>query len=620
MNIPPTIQTLRFAAAALLSLLILAACATAPAPAPVGPAEARRAQSAEALGNFAEAAELWQQAAMVASGPDREAFRLRAAEAWLQAGRENRSSSVLASVDDSKLSGGNIARFALLNAELAMVAGDLDRAEFYLDVASRALPAELRERHRQLGQRVSRLRVDPSGFALATVATALRDMDGYDTNSGVALLQLLEDVPSGKLEELASPPATIDRLDHWPRLSLLIRRALIADADLAPLAMAWASEHPQHAVTETGFVDLANAYRGLFRRPARMAIMLPNQGGLEAAGSAIRDGLIGAYLDSAEPVELRFHATNDGPESAVSAYYTAISEGAEWVIGPLRRESVDALRKLGSLGAPFLMLNTPADLTGDTPGDLVFSLSLSQELEARAIARKALEHGMTTAVALFADTTWGQRVQAAFSDEFAAGGGTVTASASFKPADSDHGELLKQLLQINESQDRKNRLQATLGISLAFEATRRDDFDLFFLAAEPEQGRQIRPQLRFYDAGAKPVLAMGRIFTGKPDRELDLDLDGIVFPTTRWHTRPQADQPPLASVRNGSMGSLHDLGTDAWNLVPWLPLLRKDPDLRFPGQTGDLYLAGSGQLLRDPIWARFSGGVPVQAELPSGGY
>ncbi|PWG74025.1 hypothetical protein DF186_20030, partial [Enterococcus hirae] len=83
--------------------------------------------------------------------------------------------------DDSQLSGGNLARFALLNAELALEAGALARAEFYLDVASRALPAELRERHGQLDQRASRLRGDPSGFALATVAAALREMDGYDT-------------------------------------------------------------------------------------------------------------------------------------------------------------------------------------------------------------------------------------------------------------------------------------------------------------------------------------------------------------------------------------------------------------------------------------------------------
>ena len=79
-------------------------------------------------------------------------------------------------------------------------------------------------------------------------------------------------------------------------------------------------------------------------------MLLPLEGGLAAAGAAIRDGLLSAFLDDSRQASLRFYATGDDPQSAVSAYFDAMSEGAEWIIGPLRRESVQALLLVAATG------------------------------------------------------------------------------------------------------------------------------------------------------------------------------------------------------------------------------------------------------------------------------
>jgi outer membrane PBP1 activator LpoA protein len=227
-----------------------------------------------------------------------------------------------------------------------------------------------------------------------------------------------------------------------------------------------------------------------------------------------------------------------------------------------------------------------------------------------------LADGHRQAILLLADNGWGERTEAAFVDAYLDGGGEVVSLERFRSGDADHSAKLTRLLQIQDGRERRRQLQGLLGIPLEFEDSRRDDFGAFFLAADPTLGRQLKPQLRFFDAGDKPVFAMSRVYTGKPDPSSDGDLNGVMIPATRWALRETPDDraPALASERNGAFTALHALGRDAWNLLPWLDTLSRDPSFVFPGATGDLSLARDGRLLRDPVWAVFQRGRP--AALP----
>jgi outer membrane PBP1 activator LpoA protein len=601
---------------AYLTIALLGACASGP-PAPVVeiPLEVSRAEQEQATGNHSEAARLWQEAALVTVGPSRHQYRLQAAEAWLQAGEYSRSSSMLEQVDERQLREDRVARYSLLHAELALASADGEAAEIYLIAASQNLTENQQARYQNLLSRVQRMQSGPANFALATAASVMRSPGAYDSTRGVAILQLLEEVPSKALRNISNEIADSYGLDDWPELTLLVRETIVADEDVGAAAIKWSTEHPGHVVSELEFARLAGRYRALFSLPQNIAVLLPHAGSLAAAGKAIRDGIVSAYLSNPEDISLRFYASGDNPQSAVSAYFQAIDEGAQWIIGPLRKESVEAISQLSSLGVPALLLNnTSGQALNPASESLLFSLSLSQEQEAQAIAARALENGQTRAIMLITDTAWGQRMELAFAQAFLEGGGSITTSSQFSASENDHSGLLKELLEINESQDRKNRVQATLGMSLKFEPTRRDDFDMFFLAANPVQGRQLRPQLRFHDAGDKPVFAMSRIYGGSPDAATNQDLNGIYFPSTRFQllASPNDKNSELESLRGGNLSALHALGRDAWNLLPWLPLMRKDHDLQFPGAVGFLSSDQEGQLLRDPIWAQFSRGRPVE--------
>jgi len=194
-----------------------------------------------------------------------------------------------------------------------------------------------------------------------------------------------------------------------------------------------------------------------------------------------------------------------------------------------------------------------------------------------------------------------------------AGSGKVVATARFNPAGNENDTLLKRLLGIDASRERKQALQARLGIPLAFEPYRRHDFDFIFLAARPLAGRQLKPLLRFHDVGDVPIYAMGRIYSGRLAPESDQDLNGIIFPITRWQLQAISggDSHLPDSVRGGALTNLYALGQDAWQIIPWLPLLQKDPDLEYPGETGALHMQENGHLHRQPDWAQFSAGQPI---------
>jgi outer membrane PBP1 activator LpoA protein len=409
-----------------LAALLIGACASTP-PAPVlDLSEVSRAQEAQATGNFSEAARLWQEAALVSVGPERENYRLRAAEAWLQAGENNLSESVLEQVDENQLFNDRLARYSLLHAELALISNDAQSAEIYLAAARPNLTSGQQSRYQRLLDRSARLQTDPATFALATAASTLQAGIQYSTTRGVAILQLLEDVPSDALENIPAETTMAYGLNHWPDLAIQVRQTLVGSIKLDDAAELWASGHPDHEVTESGFKELVGRYRQMFSLPANIAVLLPLEGGLAAAGAAIRDGLLSAFLARSEDVTLKFYPTSDDPQSAVSAYFQAVGEGAQWIIGPL------ALNNMSS---------TSESRSRD---NLLFGLSLSQEHEAHAVARKALENEQTKAIMITADSPWGSRMESAFAEAFIAGGGTIITTARFNPAESDHSSLLTE--------------------------------------------------------------------------------------------------------------------------------------------------------------------------------
>ncbi len=562
------------------------------------------------------------------AGSDANLAYLNAADNWWLAGKPAQSQAALDRVSGNRLGREDAAREALLRGELALGSRDTVRAGFYLDAAENGLPRADRQRLASARQLLQQLESDPDAALLADVATLLEENEPLDSSTRLEVLQLLQQVPTARLEQEALQPT---RLGQWAALTIDLRATLVGRRDLLEAAAEWTTLHPLGPVDEQGYLELAWQYGQRFAPPGRIAVLLPTSGPLSAAGAAIRDGIVAGWLDNPARSELVFMPLGEDPLSAVSAYRMAEDGGYQWVIGPLHRESVDAVAALPGASLPGLLLNWPetgaaalepglppetipaaaAAIAPAEPVDL-FSISLSQEAEAEAVARHMLAEGHQRTILLRADNAWAERTETAFVDEYLAGGGEIVAIERFSASDADHSAKLTRLLQIEDGRERRKRLQSLLNLPLEFEDSRRDDFGAFFMATDPALGRQLKPQLRFFDAGSKPVFAMSRIYSGKVDPKADIDLNGIQIPTTRWALQAEDESgPQLASLRGGTFGSLYALGRDAWNLLPWLDTMQQDPGFNFPGLTGDLSMGQNERLQREPVWAVFLDGRPV---------
>lgn len=505
-------------------------------------------------------------------------------------------------------------------ADLALRNRRPDEAEILLKQARQGMPSQLGNRYDGLYSRLVQQLSSPGSRDIARAAKLSEGMRFYDPVGAVDLVRSLENVSTNELTIRAENPRGERQLTGWLDLTRVIREYLVVPEGVAEAVSGWKSRHPFHLLNEQQALDTWLRYRQLFTPPRKVAVLLPQTGRLKAAGDAIRDGIMSAYLDNPGGAEILFFNTGDDEQTAIAAYFNALDAGADLMIGPLRKESVEAMLNLAGMSTPLLALNDLPDGFTAPPGlaGQVTAISLSQDKEARAIARHAADLGFENAMLLAPEDAWGERMAYAIETEFLQDDRQILAAARYLPGQNDHSSDLERLLKIDESKARKQRLQNTLQTTLEFEPVRRQDIDVIFLAANSAQARLLRPQLKFHDAGDIPVYATARIYSGQPDPARNQDLNGMRFPATPWqlsHPR-KSDIPALASIRKGNLSSLFALGQDAWNLLPWRDLMKKDPDFIFPGQSGSYQSANSDMLYREPAWAEFSRGVPAPLAIP----
>lgn len=368
---------------------------------------------------------------------------------------------------------------------------------------------------------------------------------------------------------------------------------------------------------------------GITRRPpsaparpvaqARIALLVPVTGKLAAAGQSVRDGFLTAYYQRtpAQRPTVRVYDTAGAAIPALIAQ--AAGWGADVIVGPLTRRAVAAAAADSRPRPPVLALNfLPA---GSHAPSRFFQFALSPTAEARMVARRVLADGHHEGIAIVPQGQWGSRVLEAFTGQLSAGGGTLLASARIDPSKSDYSAALEKVLLIGQSRARLRRLEALLGMQLAFTLRRRGDIQFIFAPAPPEVERLLLPQLRFYYAGGVPDYSTSDAFV--PDPTANEDLNGLQFPGTPW----MLDSPSAAAVREAAAkawpaggparGRLFAFGFDADRLAVRLLRSAGRPSLLdLQGLSGRLTLGPGGRIHRKLIWARLQGG---QAQILSEG-
>jgi outer membrane PBP1 activator LpoA protein len=332
----------------------------------------------------------------------------------------------------------------------------------------------------------------------------------------------------------------------------------------------------------------------------------------------VRDGFLAMDAANTDPDKPKITVYDTGPDPAKTpeVYEQAVNDGAQFVVGPLGREAAEAVMRQASIRAPTLLLN----YTDEEPGSMskyLFQFGLSPEQEARQAAERAWLDGHRQAAVLYPKTPWGERMMTAWSSHWQRLGGVVVANQAYNDTDVDFSEPIKSLLNITQSEARKEAIEKTVGQKLRFETRARQDIDFIFLAADAKHGRLIKPQLNFFHAARVPVYSTSHIFTGAGDAMRDIDLDGIQFGDMPWmlvgdgkiqelRQTLQRDWPHVHT----DLDRLYALGVDSYAILPHLGRIGMESGARFSGVTSGLSVDQHGRLQRQLLWARFNRGVP----------
>jgi len=609
--------------------LILNGCATAPPAVSPVPADSELLLQAEKeveKGNLEAAARTYLRLAEIASELKRPEYLLQATSLLLQGNHAEQAERVLKQINPATLHDLQLMRRQLLAARIALINHRTGDALQALDMP---IPPALTDAQQaqlyQLRAEAYSRRNNPLKAAQNYVlsSTFITDPEAQMATQ-YKIWQLLAAIPDEALNRITSAPAP-DTFSGWLELMRIARASQSRPLDVATLIARWHQNYPHHNVDQM-ILDALLARQGkVAQHPQHIALLLPFNGPYQKPAAVIRDGFFAAYYQqqAREPGNDNPGDTPlDRPEIRVydlsrfdsinQAYNQAVSEGAEFIVGPLDKDDVSELNRKGQLPVPTLTFNysEPGKLTSG-----LYQFGLSPEQEAQQVAEKAWLDGHNQALVIIPNSDWGERMAAAFTEHWEKLGGTLLKQQTYPSDKNDFSVQLQAMLELDISKHRYLKLKSLLHQDLRFEPRRRQDADFIFMAAFPRQARLLRPQLRFHYASSLPVYATSHVFTGKRDRYTDRDMDDIVFCDTPW-TLERTPDPLKRQILTLWPEPMRDytrffaLGIDAYKLIPQLDYLRMFKHERVNGMTGILSLNEDQQIYRTLKWAQFDKGLP----------
>lgn len=613
-------------------LLFIAGCATQGGN--TAPASAERAERLLRRGDSAGAASMYEQLAQGNPQPVRSDLALAAARAWLAANRADDAQRAL----DLAAAGGNAAQrleLGMLRAEVAEVRGQYAAA--WQQISQLPPPADpaVATRLLLLRQQVALRTGQPLEAVRAGIAR--ESIASNDEQRTVARRELLSDLRGAVEGGLRIDPGTSNEplVRGWLELA-----QLAVDAGRSPLAAdsavaRWRARFPGHpgsTIVDNEVLRPAERARtsgaGLAPGTGPMALLLPLTGSYAAEAGLIRSGFEAALarLPEAGRPALRVYDTDTLPVG--TALQNAQADGVGFIVGPLLKQDAQTAYEQRPGTVPLLLLNT---LSGSgLAGNQIYQFALAPEDEARQIARQISGSGRRNVLMFVPTGDWGNRVDAAFTDELTRGGGVVLADSRYDPTQADLTAALSTsvtaTLGIDEAGARRSRLQQVIGATVQSDPHPRPEIDAIFVAGrkpdigKPDALRQINTQLRFYNAGDLPTYVT-QDGVGADSKE-NRDLEGMRVLAMPWDldtVGPVADLRAATDAQCGVEGPLKSrycaFGYDAATLA--MALRRGATSWPLAGVTGHMQLTPDGRIERSLNWGLLKAGQ-IQPFDPAG--
>ena len=559
------------------------------------------------------------QRALNEASPEQTLFiQLRLAASYAHTGQVHQSRKILSSVNEASLSPAEQQLLLLVKANIAI--SERKAAEVLQQLQTDFSPntdASLLAEYHLLRAQAFSMQGNPLSSAQERVYFESYITDNALKNANQKKIwALLANLSIRSLQQLIPAPPP-DVLSGWMELVKIAKAYQLNPVDLKIQISKWQQKYINHPIQSAILDNLMLRKLEDVAVPDHIALLLPLSGNLAKASEAIRDGFIAAYYsqNTERKQTIKIYDSSDPQKIFSDIYQQAINDGAQFIIGPLRKQAILQLLEYDILPVPTMALNY-IGLDAPPPSNL-YMFGLSPEEEARQVAQRTWLDGHIRAAAIYPSGPWGERVFNAFKNQWTAIGGQVVGQQSYTPTKRDFSQPIKNLLEINSSQQRFRKLTTVLHRKIKFTARRRQDVDFIFLAAYPRQARQIRPQIKFYHAADIPVYSTSHVFTGNLNPERDRDMDGMIFGDMPWvltestsHHGLRSDIEALITNAGNRLQRLYALGIDAFNIIPAINTLSHYSYERFDGETGSLSLDEYRRIKRQLTWVTFRSGRP----------
>lgn len=363
------------------------------------------------------------------------------------------------------------------------------------------------------------------------------------------------------------------------------------------------SQHPAALSPPSNIQDWLDA-----PPPSRVAVLLPFSGRLEAAGSAVYEGILESLFETYPNGESRPHVFAVDSQAFAdtgTAYRYLAQRQPDIVLGPLTKTGATLLRDDPSRTIPIISLNRPESPASEKP-DNWLSLSLAPEDEARQLAQLAFGKGQRRALIIQPNSDWGNRMGDALGGRWLDLGGTIVTRLILQEEPSE-SEQISQALGTLESEERVSDVEAAFEAPVESRPRRRQDFDgIFLLAPDPDTARRLRPLLVYHYAGDLPVYSSSAVVNNQGQRQ-NRDLNELIVLEIPVHSAGST----ISQTRR-----LNALGKDAVQLLDHWQQIKSADTTFMRANTGILSATKSGNIERELIPAVFDGGALVPLNLP----
>jgi len=532
-----------------------------------------------------------------AEAPPAVAAQLRLAAAWLyfDAGDLEGAGTAFAAVDKAALSRGDRPRYQLLGGELALARGDTDAADRWL--------GDLDLGEHDVTNRRS-LTCAARGDYVCAANELIRAADGQTRDNNL-IWRYLGLAPGLDVAEQSATTSGLTR--GWWQLKHAMLTSY-SPADRRRAVDFWRQSWPDHPASRALPNDLATSIASTWA-PQHIGLLLPLSGPLAAAGQAVRDGFVAAYLEEPrEDLRVSFFDTESAPLAQL--YEQLLLADVDLVVGPLRKERVVELNALNP-ELPVVGLNYLEPT--DTPAPQLLQLGLAIEDEAVTIAR-ALDHTRAENLLVVHNyEDWSLRARRQLEESWT-GTMTVQAFTDIRTVT----EAVGTAMNVKESRERKDALAKLLGEDLEFLPRARQDFDAVVALVDNVEANALVPALRFHFADHLPVYACSQVVRGARRSQL-VELNGFQVSELPWYVSGdklyQAMLGPFKLVGD-RFSSLDALGADALRIALLLGSLPRNDTTVVQGSTGVLTLTSNGRFRRELSWAVIRNGVLTGEEPP----